>query len=178
MLDKVALSFFLLFFFNFHFFKTVIFGYFWFLAKNTPKLQKLFKKRQKSWICLIIFHISSKKNQLFDVDLFSRSFDMESPSRKIHYPQIYDRKSVAHQAAIFTADRRCCRPVDKIRNFEKNKLLVSCLSGSIGTGWRTWARVSLREFSISYPPCVEPGKADCVYFIKYWSAFLCQWFYN
>ena len=46
---------------NFHFFKTVIFGYFSFWAKNTPKLQKLLKKRPKSSNCLIILHISSKK---------------------------------------------------------------------------------------------------------------------
>ena len=52
-------NFFLLFFL--HFFKTVIFGYFWFLAKNTPKLQELLKKRSKSSICPIIFHISLKK---------------------------------------------------------------------------------------------------------------------
>ena len=72
------LNFFLLFF-NFHFFKRVIFGYFLFLAKNTPKLKELFKKRSKSSICPIIFHISFLKNPLFDVDLFSRTFDMESP---------------------------------------------------------------------------------------------------
>ena len=36
-------------------------SHFWFLAKNTPKLQELFKKRSKSLICPIIFHISLKK---------------------------------------------------------------------------------------------------------------------
>ena len=50
-----------------------------FLAKNTPKLPKLFKKRHKSSICPIIFRISSKKNPRFNVDLFSQTFDMESP---------------------------------------------------------------------------------------------------
>ena len=64
-------------FFNFHFLKTVIFWYCLFLAKNTPQLQKLFKERPKSSICLPIFHISLKKNPLFDVDHFSRTFDME-----------------------------------------------------------------------------------------------------
>ena len=54
-------SFFLLLFFTFHFFKTIIFGYFWSLAKNTPKLQELFKKLSKSSICPIIFHISLTK---------------------------------------------------------------------------------------------------------------------
>ena len=53
--------------------------YFKFLAKNTPKLQKLLKNRPKSSICLIIFYISLKKNPLFDVDLFSQIFDMELP---------------------------------------------------------------------------------------------------
>ena len=33
------------------------------------------------------------------------------------------------------------------------------------------AQGSLRKLSISYPPCVEAGKADWVYFIRYWSAF-------
>ena len=49
-------------------------------AQNTPKLQKQFIKRPKSSNCLIIFHISSKKNPLVDVDLFSRTNDMELPS--------------------------------------------------------------------------------------------------
>ena len=54
--------------------------YMLFLAKNTSKLKKkLFKKRPKSSFWLIIFHISLKKNPLFDVDLFSRTFHMESP---------------------------------------------------------------------------------------------------
>ena len=71
---------FLSFFFNFYFFYTVIIGYiFLFLAKNTSKLQKLFKKQPKSSTCLIIFNILSKTNPLFNVDLFSRTFDMESP---------------------------------------------------------------------------------------------------
>ena len=46
---------------------------------KTPQNYKSCKKRPKSSNCLIIFHISSKKNPLFDVDLFSRTFDMESP---------------------------------------------------------------------------------------------------
>ena len=36
-------------------------------------------KRSKSSTCPIIFHISFLKNPLFDADLFSRTFDMESP---------------------------------------------------------------------------------------------------
>ena len=55
---------------NFHFFKTVIFGYFWILAKNTPKLQELFKKRSKSLIYPIIFHISLKQKFTFQHWLF------------------------------------------------------------------------------------------------------------
>ena len=35
------------------------------LAKNTPKLQELFKKRSKLSICPIIFHVSLKKNSTF-----------------------------------------------------------------------------------------------------------------
>ena len=49
----------------------MFFGNFWFLAKNTPKLQKLFKKRPKSSICLIIFHISSKKSSFWHWPFFS-----------------------------------------------------------------------------------------------------------
>ena len=67
--------------FNFYCVKTLIFGYFSFWDKNTLKLQQLFKKRPKSSNCLIIFHISLKKNPFFDVDLFSRAFDMESPQK-------------------------------------------------------------------------------------------------
>ena len=58
------------FFFNFHFFKTGIFGYFWFLAKNAPKLQELFKKRSKSSIFPIIFHISLKKIHFLTLTFF------------------------------------------------------------------------------------------------------------
>ena len=65
--------------------KTVIFGYFSFWAVNTLKLQKLFKKQPKSSNCLIICYISSKKNPLFDVDLFSWTFGMESAIRKGKY---------------------------------------------------------------------------------------------
>ena len=35
------------FFFNFHFLKTVIFGYFWFLAKKHPKITKVVQKTNK-----------------------------------------------------------------------------------------------------------------------------------
>ena len=66
-------------FFNFQFFQTVIFGYFGFLAKNPQKLQKLFRKRPKLSICLLSFTFH-QKNPLFDVDLFSRTFDIESPT--------------------------------------------------------------------------------------------------
>ena len=56
------------------FFSLVQNSHFWvfflFLAKNTPKLQKLFKKRQKSSICLIIFHISLKKIHFLTLTFF------------------------------------------------------------------------------------------------------------
>ena len=49
------------------------------MAKKNPKLQKLFKNWPKSSIYLIIFHISFLKNPGLDIDLFSRTFDMELP---------------------------------------------------------------------------------------------------
>ena len=59
-----------------HFSKPSFLGIFLILAKNTPKLQNLFKKWPKSSIYLII---EKKKNPLFTVDLFSRIYDKESP---------------------------------------------------------------------------------------------------
>ena len=87
MIFEISCSFFKKKNLNFHFFKTVIYGYFWFLAKNTPKLQKLIIKWSKSSICLIMFNISSKKSS-FDVNLFSRTFDMKSPYCDVKWAQI------------------------------------------------------------------------------------------
>ena len=63
----------------FTFSKQLFLGIFLIFAKKHPKWQKLLKKRPKLSIWLIIFHISLKKSPLFDVDLFSWTFDMESP---------------------------------------------------------------------------------------------------
>ena len=62
----------IVFFFIFflHFFKTVIFTYFLFLATNTPKFQNLLKTRPKSSNCLNIFHISSNKIIFFTLAFF------------------------------------------------------------------------------------------------------------
>ena len=101
---------FFFFFINSHFFKTVIFGYFDFWLKKPPKLQKLLKKRPKSSICFIIFHISLKKNPLFNVNLFSRTFDMEQPqydmlSCTIQEPYIWqDELHVWYAGGMFI----CC----------------------------------------------------------------------
>ena len=67
------------FFLNFLFFKTVIFGYFWFVDNKHPKTTKDVRKTAK--IINLPYYLSHfiKKNSLFDVDLFSRTFDMESP---------------------------------------------------------------------------------------------------
>ena len=53
-----------------------------------------------------------------------------------------------HLATIFTSDCRRSRPLDKIRNFEKKKLLVGCLLDPFGgRGWMlTWGPA--REFLI------------------------------
>ena len=64
---------------KFSLFKTVIFGDFLFGTKNNPKLKKIKKKNgQNHQIALssFTFHF---KNPLFDVDHFSRTFDMEMP---------------------------------------------------------------------------------------------------
>ena len=59
-------------FFYFHFFKWVIFAYFCFLAKTPPNCKSYFKKkRSKSWICTIIFHISLKKSIFWRWPFFS-----------------------------------------------------------------------------------------------------------
>ena len=84
-----------------------------------------------------------------------------------------------HLAAIIASDQRHGRPVEKIRNFDI--FLIYCLLYSLGTGQRTLAQCSLREFSISCPPCVKAGKAgkaDFVYFLIYWSVFFVLPIYN
>ena len=67
-------------FLNFHFFKTVIFWYFFYFWLKTPQNYKSCSKTAK--IMNLPYYLSHfiKKNPLFDVDLFSRTFDMESPS--------------------------------------------------------------------------------------------------
>ena len=67
------------FFLNFHFFKTVIFGYSLFLAKKHPQITKVVQRMVK--IFNLHYYLSHfiKKFPLFDVDLFSWTFDMESP---------------------------------------------------------------------------------------------------
>ena len=64
--------------FNFHFFKNSNFWVFLFLAKNTPKFKKCSKNGQNHQFTLLSFTFN-KKNPLFDVDLFSRTFDMKLP---------------------------------------------------------------------------------------------------
>ena len=67
--------------FNFHFFKTVVFGYFLFLA-NIPQNYKICSKTAK--VINLPYYLSHfiKKNPLFDVELFSWTFGMELP----YYP--------------------------------------------------------------------------------------------
>ena len=78
--NKLSIFNFFLLFFNFHFLKTVILGYFWFFSKNTPKLKELFKKRSKSSICPIIFHISWKKIHFLTLTFFLGPLTWNRPS--------------------------------------------------------------------------------------------------
>ena len=60
---------------NSHFWVFFIFG-----KKKTPKNYKSCSKNGKNHqFALLSFTFHQKKNPLFDVDLFSRTFDMESP---------------------------------------------------------------------------------------------------
>ena len=63
----------------FTFSKQSFLGIFFIFGKNTPKLQKLFKNGQNHQFALLSFTFH-QKNPLFDIDLFSRTFDMESPT--------------------------------------------------------------------------------------------------
>ena len=78
------LSFFSFFSSIFTFFETVIFGYFCFLAKNTPKLQEWFKKRSKSSICPNIFHISLKKIHFLTLTFFLGPLTWNRPCMREH----------------------------------------------------------------------------------------------
>ena len=82
--------------------------------------------------------------------------------------QIFDRKSVAPSSSNFCQQllhRKACEQDQEIlKNYYCN-----CLLNSLGTGWRTLAQGSLREFSLSWPHVVEAGEADWIYFIKYCS---------
>ena len=73
-----------IFILNFHFFKTGIFGCFLFLAKNTPKLQKLLNKTAKIiHLPYYLSHFIKKKIHFLTLTFFLRPFYMESPTSKI-----------------------------------------------------------------------------------------------
>ena len=63
----------------------------------------------------------------------------------VMYCQIFDRKSVAPSSGKFGGDRRCGRPVDKIRK----KLLVKRLVDPFrGRGWTSARGVPQGNFNI------------------------------
>ena len=88
--------------------------------------------------------------------------------------QIFHKKSEAPSSSDF------CRQSDilkkrKTKIFEKNKTkkkhLVNFFLDSLSTWWRSVAQGSLKEFSISFPQCVETGEVYWVYLIKYYALF-------
>ena len=72
------LSFFLLLFSIFTFSKWSFLGIFHFWLKTPPHCKSCSKNGQNHQFALLSFTFH-KKNPLFDVDLFPRTFDMESP---------------------------------------------------------------------------------------------------
>ena len=67
------------FFLQFSLFQNSHFWVFFIFGKKHPKITKVVQKTAK--IINLPYYLSHfiKKNPLFDVDLFSRTFDMESP---------------------------------------------------------------------------------------------------
>ena len=59
-----------IFFFNFHFLKTVIFGYFWFLAKTPPNYKSCSKNCQNHQFALLTFTFHLKKNHFSTLTFF------------------------------------------------------------------------------------------------------------
>ena len=100
----------------FTFSKTVIFGYFWFLAKNIPKLQKLFKKRPKSSICLIIFQISSKKIHFLTLTFFLGPLTWNRPNALLILSDpIWNKSTTLQNPPIYNSPLLYCRNFCQIK---------------------------------------------------------------